>query len=57
MKKIYKAPLTVVVKIKSEKMICSSPEGFAKSIGTTGKNGSAALDKDYDDEDAFDDLW
>ena len=55
MKKIYKAPLTKVVKIKAEQMLQGSVKGFAKSIGTTEKNGSAALDKD--DEDAFDDLW
>ena len=56
MKKTYKAPQTEVVKINVEQMICDSPDGFAKALGTKGKAGGAALNKD-DDFDSSDDLW
>ena len=50
MKKIYKAPLTKVVKINAEKMICDS---YIKSFeGNPVKHLSK--DNDYDEED---DLW
>ena len=54
MKKIYKAPLTKVVKIKSEKMICQSIELQGTYNSETMTIGSK---DDYDDEDVFDDLW
>ena len=58
MKKIYTAPQTQVVKIKAENLICSSPEGYNSNMADiqSAKSGSAALDKDYD-EDFIDELW
>ena len=56
MKRIYVAPLTAVVKIKSEKMICASGgDRIVRDVKTEATYGN--LDKDYDDEDVFDDLW
>lgn len=56
MKKIYVAPLTAVVKIKAEQMICQSGGGrIVRDVKTEATSGN--LDKDYDDEDVFDDLW
>ena len=55
MKKLYKAPLTAVVKINSEKMICQSGgDRIVRDVKTEATSGN--LSKDYDD-DAFDDLW
>ncbi len=50
MKKIYKAPLTKVVKINAEKMICDS---YIKSYTGT-PDVKLSKDNDYDEED---DLW
>ena len=56
MKKTYKAPLTEVVKVNVEQIVCASPDGYDKSIGTTEKSGAVALGKDdFDDYD--EDLW
>ncbi len=56
MKRIYVAPLTKVVKIKSEKMICASGgDRIVRDVKTEETSGN--LSKDYDDEDVFDDLW
>ena len=57
MKKIYVAPLTEVVKVKSEQMICASPDGYNKAFGTTNVSGNVALDKEDFDEDVVDELW
>ena len=54
MKKTYKAPLTEVVKINIEQMIC---ESFALSTTNTyDKNTMRLSDKD-DYEDAEEGLW
>ena len=54
MKKIYKAPLTEVVKINSEQMICQSQLGVGGSVPTGQGSGTGVLNKD--DED-YGDLW
>ena len=51
MKKIYNAPLTEVVKINIEQMICNSPNLGIKSGNATGRG--MGKDDYYDD----DDLW
>ena len=53
MKKTYMAPLTKVVKVNVEQMICQSPAA-PQMVG--GNATSAALDKE-DDFDSSDDLW
>ena len=59
MKKIYMAPLTEVVKINAEMLICASPDGYTKEVAgiENAKSGSFALDKDDDYDDDFGDLW
>ena len=53
MKKIYKAPLTKVVKIQAEQMICESntPTMYGRSAT------SAALEKEDDFDDFDESLW
>ena len=55
MKKIYKQPLTEVVKINVEQMICESVT-FNSTLNTDGSGGSKALSKDdyFENEE---DLW
>ena len=51
MKKTYSTPLTEVVKINIEQMICQSP-----ILGGTYTSGGKVLDKDdYENDDS--DLW
>ncbi len=56
MKKTYKQPLTEVVRVNAEQIVCASPEGYEKTMGVTAKSGAAALSKD-DYEDYDEDLW
>ena len=56
MKKIYKAPLTEVVKINAEQMICDSNVGV-KTTAITNDNVGGFTIADKDDEDFIDDLW
>ena len=51
MKKTYIAPLTEVVKINAEQMICESV------LQTYSGNPQKTLSKDDDDFDSSDDLW
>ena len=53
------APLTEVVKINAEMLICASPDGYTKEVAgiENAKSGSFALDKDDDYDDDFGDLW
>ncbi len=55
MKKIYKAPLTEVVKVNAEQMICVSGEGFSLSESNEYNSGSMQIgglgDEQYDDFD------
>ena len=56
MKKTYKAPLTEVVKINAEQMICESIENVNREINASSSvDAGSALDK----EDWFynNDLW
>ncbi len=53
MKKIYIAPLTKVVKVNAEQMICQS----AKLQGTFNSGKMTIADKEEDDFDSSDDLW
>lgn len=53
MKKIYKAPLTQVVKVNAEQMIC---ESFALNQSKEYNSGSMTI-ADKEDEDFVDDLW
>ncbi len=55
MKKQYIAPLTEVVKVNAERVVCSSPDGYEKAMGSLEKPGAAALGKD--DYDYDEDLW
>ena len=55
MKKQYIAPLTEVVKVNAERVVCSSPDGYEKAMGSSAKSGAAALGKD--DVDYDEDLW
>lgn len=55
MKKIYTAPLTQVVKINAEQMICDSQVDI-KTTAITNKNIGGFTIADKDEED-FDDLW
>lgn len=50
MKKTYINPELEVVKIAIQQMLAASPDGFAKSIDTTGGSGEDALghDDEYD---------
>ncbi len=58
MKKIYVAPLTKVVKINAVQMLCASPGNVALDISKAQISDNNEIgDKDYDDEDVFDDLW
>ena len=57
MKKVYKAPLTKVVKIKAEKMLTGSTFNVKSTAIDQDEPGLVKAGKDYDDEDAFDDLW
>ena len=56
MKKIYSAPLTEVVKINAEQVVCSSEK---VTLSSTKYNGSSDIqskdDEDYDDFDSS--LW
>lgn len=52
MKKIYTGPLTQVVKVKAEQIICTS----TMSVGDT-YSGGLILSKDEEDSDSSDDLW
>ena len=56
MKKQYIAPLTEVVKVNAERVVCSSPDGYEKAMGSAPKSGAQALSKD-DYEDYDEDLW
>ena len=51
MKKTYKQPLTEVVKINAEQMICDS------QLNTYSGNPQRTLSKDDYDSDSSDDLW
>lgn len=52
MKKTYMQPLTKVIKINAETMICQSKVTLSKF----SQSNNAALDKD-DDFDSSDELW
>jgi len=54
MKKTYKAPLTEVVKINAEQLICQSTEQV--TLSSTKYNGSAKIES-KDDYDYDEDLW
>ena len=57
MKKIYTAPLTEVVKINAEQMICDSDVHIkATAITDDNKAGFTIADKDDYDDDCGD-LW
>lgn len=56
MKKIYTAPLTQVVKINAEQVVCNSPMDV-KTTAITNDNVSGFTIADKDDEDFVDDLW
>lgn len=53
MKKTYIAPLTAVVKINAEQMICDSQV----RISGAKYNGTATIESKDDDFDSSDDLW
>jgi len=55
MKKQYIAPLTEVVRVNAEQIVCASPEGYEKAMGSSEKSGAVALGKD--DYDYDEDLW
>lgn len=69
MKKIYMAPLTEVVKINAEQMICDSVQNFIPQVNKSGSvDGGDVLDKEDefldikktlndDMEDEMDELW
>lgn len=70
MKKIYMAPLTEVVKINAEQVVCTSVENFIPTIKKDGEgvSGGDLLDKEdefldikktlnNDMEDEMDELW
>ena len=69
MKKIYMAPLTEVVKINAEQMICDSVQNFIPQVNKSGSvDGGDVLDKEdefldikktlnNDMEDEMDELW
>ena len=69
MKKIYMAPLTEVVKINAEQMICDSVQNFIPQVNKSGSvDGGEVLDKEdefldikktlnNDMEDEMDELW
>ncbi len=59
MKKTYIAPLTEVVKMSAEEMICQSQSVGLKSVSISGsEDGFQKAGKDdYDDETVFDELW
>ncbi len=69
MKKIYMAPLTEVVKINAEQMICDSVQNFIPQVNKSGNvDGANVLDKEDefldikntlndDMEDEMDELW
>ncbi len=57
MKKTYMQPLTLVVKINAEQMICeSNVSQRSTEITNDNKGGFTKADK-YDDFDFSDDLW
>lgn len=56
MKKIYTAPLTQVVKVNAEQIICTSNYSMNTEVELGGgETGLQIADKD--DEDFFEDLW
>ncbi|MBQ4379794.1 MAG: hypothetical protein II806_00780 [Bacteroidaceae bacterium] len=69
MKKIYMAPLTEVVKINAEQVVCTSVENFIPQVNKSGSvDGGDVLDKEDefldikktlndDMEDEMDELW
>ena len=58
MKKVYKAPLTKVVKIKAEQMLTGSTFSVKPTAIDQDEPGLVKAGKDYDDyDDEFDDLW
>ncbi|MBP5377245.1 MAG: hypothetical protein J6Y41_04720 [Bacteroidaceae bacterium] len=69
MKKIYMAPLTEVVKINAEQVVCTSVENFIPQVNKSGSvDGGDVLDKEdefldikkalnNDMEDEMDELW
>ena len=69
MKKIYMAPLTEVVKINAEQVVCASVENFIPQINKSESvDGANVLDKEdefldikktlnNDMEDEMDELW
>ncbi len=57
MKKTYMQPLTLVVKINAEQMICeSNVNQRSTEITNENKGGFTKADK-YDDFDSSDELW
>ncbi len=56
MKKIYTAPLTKVVKVNAETMICQSRSVTLQSKSIDGSEGGFEK-ADKDDFDDFGDLW
>ena len=60
MKKTYTAPLTEVVKVNAEQMICQSPVNNVDGLAGVTKGGTWAGgtvdDKDFDGE-VTDELW
>lgn len=53
MKKTYQIPTTNAIKIDVTNMIAASPDGFSKSLNTTGTDGGNALSRGgfFDDDD------
>ena len=54
MKKTYIAPLTEVVKINAEQMICQSQVGVGGSVPGGQGSGTGVLGKD---DEEYGDLW
>ena len=54
MKKIYTAPLTEVVKVNAEQIICTSTMGVGDEYNSST---TTILSKDDEDFDSSEDLW
>ena len=58
MKKIYMQPLTEVVKVNAEQMICQSQQlGVGSSVPTGNGNGVGVQSYDDDTDEFIEGLW
>ena len=58
MKKTYINPEVLMTTVETEILIATSPDGFNKSLNTTGGDGSKALVKeDRQDYNVWNDDW